>query len=116
MRLLFDRLGGAIFDLKNWLQENPDERPDREIHELADLAVPCNASDVLALAADIPMGCWNGDDRSQCEQMIARAANAYFTQSLQGVVAHQLIADAALFTEGMDADQMDALERELGLA
>ena len=113
MKLLYERLDSAKYDLENWIKENPDEKPDREIHELADLAVPCYTSDVLALAPDIPADCWNDDDRSKCEAMVAKAANAYFTQSLQ---RQRMIADAARFTEGMDADQMDDLERELGLA
>ena len=116
MKLLYERLDSVKYDLENWLKENPDEKPDREVHELADLAVPCYTSDVLALAPDIPADCWDDDERSQCEQMVARAALTYFTQCLQRVVAQQLIADAARFTEGMDADQMDDLERELGLA
>lgn len=83
MALLYDRLDNAIEDLKHRMKENPDENPD--LWELSDLAVPVYASDVLALAGDIPAEHWEDGKRDKVIAIVEQAARNYYWGSLQRV-------------------------------
>lgn len=80
--LLYDRLAVATKNLISWFRDFPGGPIDEQIEKLAEDAVPMYSSDVLALAGDIPDGCWQNDDRAKAELMVAAAANEYFTRSL----------------------------------